>query len=218
VHHRGHGGRGGTNIGSILVSTSRRPQRIACVAAVASLALSVTGRAAPDAPTFNKDIAPILLKKCADCHRRGQAAPMSLLTYDEVRPWAQSIRSKVRAREMPPWRADPRFGHFRNDPSLSASEIETIVAWVDAGATEGSDPLPAAPSLVAGWNHPPGPPPDIVMEMPIEFRVPTEGQLPPFAVYSELPRELAREDHFVEAVQLLPSSPGVVHHSTFSMR
>ena len=95
------------------------------------------GRAA-DAPTFNKDIAPILLEKCANCHRQGQAAPMSLLTYDEVRPWAQSIKSKVLAREMPPWRADPRFGHFRNDPSLTTGEIETIVAWVDAGASQGS--------------------------------------------------------------------------------
>src|SRR4029450_8725916 len=170
VHHRGHGGRGGTNIGSILVSTSRRPQRIACVAAVASLALSVTGRAAPAAPTFNKDIAPILLKKCADCHRRGQAAPMSLLTYDEVRPWAQSIRSKVRAREMPPWRADPRFGHFRNDPSLNASEIETIVTWVDAGATEGSAPLPAAPALVAGWHAPSGVPPAAPIHSPPPLR------------------------------------------------
>jgi hypothetical protein len=176
------------------------------------------GHAAADPPTFNKDIAPILLEKCAGCHRPGQAAPMSLLAYDDVRPWAQSIKSKVLAREMPPWRADPRFGHFRNDPSLTIGEIETIIAWVDGGASQGSDPLPAAPSLVAGWNHPSGRPPDVVMEMPIEFRVPTEGQLPPFAVYSELPRELAREDHFVEAVQLLPSSAGVVHHSTFSMR
>jgi hypothetical protein len=173
---------------------------------------------AGDGPTFNKDIAPILFSKCAECHRPGQVAPMSLRTYDEVRPWVQSMKRKVVSREMPPWRADPRFGRFRNNPSLTPAEIETIVAWVDSGARQGSDPLPAAPQTVAGWNHPSGRPPDIVMESPIEFNVPMDGQLPPFAVYSELPPELAGEDHFVEAVQLLPSTAGVVHHATFSMR
>src|SRR5678815_2287433 len=113
---------------------------IACAAAlwlVCGAAAPTISHAAADAPTFNKDIAAILLEKCANCHRQGQAAPMSLLTYDEVRPWAQSIKNKVLAREMPPWRADPRFGHFRNDPSLTIAEIETIVAWVDAGASQG---------------------------------------------------------------------------------
>jgi hypothetical protein len=119
---------------------------------------------------------------------------------------------------MPPWRADPRFGRFRNDPSLTASEIETIVAWVDGGARQGSDPVPDLPQLAPGWNHPSGRPPDVILDAPIEFQVPAEGVLPPFAVYSELPPELAAEDHFVEAVQLLPSNAGVVHHATFSMR
>jgi hypothetical protein len=143
---------------------------------------------------------------------------MSFMTYDEVRPWVQSITQKVLSREMPPWRADPRFGRFKNDPSLTASEIDTIVAWVNGGARQGSDPLPARPQFAAGWNHPSGRPPDVVMDAPIEFQVPADGVLPPFAVYSILPPELAREDHFVEAVQLLPSSASVVHHATFSMR
>jgi hypothetical protein len=173
---------------------------------------------AADAPTFNRDIAPIIFSKCVDCHRPGQVAPMSFLTYEDVRPWVQAIKNKVLSREMPPWRADPRFGHFRNDPSLTAHQVDTIVAWVDAGARQGVGPLPATPPAVADWNHPSGRPPDIVMEAPIEFQVPPNGQLPPFAVYSELPPDLAREDHFVEAVQLLPSNPAVVHHATFSMR
>jgi hypothetical protein len=173
---------------------------------------------AADAPTFNNDVAPILFTKCVSCHRAGQVAPMSFLTYEEVRPWVQAVKRKVLSREMPPWRADPRFGHFRNDPSLTPAEIATIVAWVDSGARQGSDPMPPAPQAVAGWNHPSGRPPDVVMESPIEFKVPVDGQLPPFAVYSELPPALAGEDHFVEAVQLLPSTAAVVHHATFSMR
>jgi hypothetical protein len=145
-------------------------------------------------------------------------APMPLLAYGDARPWAQAIKNKVLAREMPPWRADPRFGRFRNDRSLSQDEINTLVAWVDNGAPEGSELLPAAPQFAEGWSHPSGRPPDVVMEMPIEFGVPAEGQLPPFAVYSELPKELSDGDRFVEAVQLMPSNPAVVHHSTFSMR
>jgi hypothetical protein len=176
-----------------------------------------TGRAA-EGVTFTRDVAPIVFAKCAGCHRPGQMAPMSLRTYENVRPWAQAIKAKVLAREMPPWRADPRFGRFLNDRSLSQDDINTLVAWVDAGAPEGSGPLPAPRRFAEGWSHPSGRPPDIVMEMPIEFEVPATGQLPPFAVYSELPPELAEGDHFVEAVQLLPSNPTVVHHATFSMR
>jgi mono/diheme cytochrome c family protein len=184
------------------------------------LAVLATSPAASraDSPTFNRDVAPIIFTKCAGCHGSGRGAPMSLTTFGEVRPWAQSIKQKILSREMPPWRADPRFGRFRNDPSLTATEIDTIVAWVDGGAREGSGPLPDPPQLAPGWNHPSGRPPDVILDAPIEFHVPAEGVLPPFAVYSELPPELAAEDHFVEAVQLLPSSAGVVHHATFSMR
>lgn len=169
-------------------------------------------------PTFNKDVAPIVLRKCVGCHRPHQVARMSLLKYEDARPWAQSIKKKVASREMPPWRADPRFGRFRNDPSLTPEEIDTVVAWVDGGALKGTEPLPAAPQFAEGWNHPSGRPPDIVLEMPITFNIPAEGQLPPFAVYSGLPSDLASEDHFVEAIQLLPRNFPIVHHSTFSMR
>src|SRR5262245_52775854 len=87
--------------------------------------------------TFNKDVAPILFKNCVECHRPGEAAPMSLLSYKEARPWARSIREKVINREMPPWHADPRFGQFSNDASLTKAEIDTIKAWVDGGVKEG---------------------------------------------------------------------------------
>src|SRR5262245_29052335 len=102
--------------------------------------------------TFSKDVAPIFFKSCAECHRAGEAAPMSLLSYKDVRPWARSIREKVATREMPPWHADPNHGEFKNDRRLTQSEIDTITAWVDNGAPEG-DPreLPAVPKFAEGW-------------------------------------------------------------------
>jgi mono/diheme cytochrome c family protein len=87
--------------------------------------------------TFNKDVAPILFKNCVQCHRPGEAAPMSLLSYKEARPWARSIREKALSREMPPWHADPHVGQFSNDPRLTRAVIDTITAWVDSGAREG---------------------------------------------------------------------------------
>ena len=103
--------------------------------------------------TFTKDVAPIIQKNCQVCHRPGEVAPMSLLTYKEVRPWAKSIREKVLRREMPPWFADPTHGEFINDCRLSQKEIDTLVAWVDDGAKEG-DPkdLPPNPKLTDGWQ------------------------------------------------------------------
>src|SRR5204862_8297899 len=87
---------------------------------------------AADAPvTFTKDVLPILQKNCQSCHRPGQIGPMSLLTYQEARPWVRSIRSKVESRQMPPWFADPHFGQFANDRSLVQQEVDTIVRWVD---------------------------------------------------------------------------------------
>src|SRR5262249_49457345 len=86
------------------------------------------------APTFARDVAPVLYKHCVECHRAGEFAPMPLVRYEDVRPWAKSIRERVVGREMPPWSADPRYGRFRNDPRLSEQEIDTISRWVDAGA------------------------------------------------------------------------------------
>jgi hypothetical protein len=103
--------------------------------------------------TFNKDVLPILQKNCQSCHRPGQIAPMSLLTYDEARPWARAIKTKVESRQMPPWFADPQYGHFANDRSLKQADIDTIVQWADSGAPAG-DPKDA-PAPIAwpadGW-------------------------------------------------------------------
>src|SRR5262249_16740893 len=83
--------------------------------------------------TFTKDVALILFKNCAQCHRPDDIAPFSVLSYKEARPWAKSIREKVLSREMPPWGADPHFGEFSNDTRLKQADIDTIVAWVDGG-------------------------------------------------------------------------------------
>ena len=88
--------------------------------------------------TFNRDVLPILQNRCQTCHRPGDIAPMSLLNYQQARPWAKAIKSAVLLRRMPPWHADPAHGEFSNDRSLTPSEARTIVQWVDSGAPEGA--------------------------------------------------------------------------------
>src|SRR6516164_1794479 len=115
--------------------------RLTSIFATALAVIGIAARGAAETPvTFTKDVAPILQARCQICHRAGQIAPMSLMTYQEARPWARSIRQKVLAREMPPWFIDKNIGvqHFSNDVSLTDQEIATIVQWVDAGAPEGS--------------------------------------------------------------------------------
>src|ERR1700733_1647820 len=126
-------------------------------------------------PTFGKDIAPIVYAKCAMCHRPGEVAPMSLMSYDEVRPWARAIKNKVVARQMPPWYAEGEHGKWRNDRRLSQAEIDTIVAWVDSGAPRGNDSdMPAPPQFAQGWNGPNGTPPDLIIDAPV-MQVPADG-------------------------------------------
>src|SRR4029453_3679804 len=100
----------------------------ACLLAAPANAQS--GRPAPT-PTFNKDVAPILFPNCLGCPRPGEIAPMSLLTFQDARPWAKGIKAKVVAREMPPWFADPRYGKFKNARGLTQAQIATLVAWAD---------------------------------------------------------------------------------------
>src|SRR5258706_16121733 len=89
------------------------------------------------AATFHKDVLPVLQKKCQSCHRPGEVAPMSFLTYQEVRPWAKAIKTAVLSRKMPPWFADAKYGHFQNERSLTEAETQTLVSWADNGAPEG---------------------------------------------------------------------------------
>ena len=115
---------------------------------------------APKPVTFTKDVAPIFQEKCQECHRKGTAAPMSLVTYEETRPWAKSIRERVVTRNMPPWHLDKTVGiqHFSNDRSLNDEQIATIVRWVDAGAPMGDpkDMPPASsgrPTIPGSWPN-----------------------------------------------------------------
>src|SRR6476660_6579470 len=97
-------------------------------------------------PTFSKDVLPILQKNCQTCHRPGQIGPMSLLTYQDARPWARSIKAKVESRQMPPWFADLQHGQFANDRSLPQADVDTIVKWADNGAQQGN-PNDAPPAI-----------------------------------------------------------------------
>src|SRR5215468_6499133 len=108
---------------------------VGCAALTASIRATVAQEST--AVTFNKDVLPILQKNCQTCHRPGEIAPMSFLTYQDVRPWAKAIKAAVVERKMPPWFADPEYGHFENDKRLSDSDIQTLSAWADSGALEG---------------------------------------------------------------------------------
>ncbi|HEX6164179.1 MAG TPA: cytochrome c, partial [Vicinamibacterales bacterium] len=120
--------------------------------------LAVPVAASAQTPTFTKDIAPIFQKKCEACHRPDSIAPMSLVSFEESRPWARSIKNRVATRQMPPWHIDPTVGitDFENDRSLSQKEIDTIVKWVDAGSPKG-DPKDMPPPVQwpseQGWNY-----------------------------------------------------------------
>src|ERR1700693_5503567 len=120
-----------------------------------ALGFLAVGSAADDTgPTFNKDVAPILFKNCLKCHQTGElASKVPLVSYDTVRPLAESIKQKVMTRQMPPWPAAPaRSLKFRNDARLSQENIDTIVAWVNAGAPKGTDAdLPPVPPFEGGW-------------------------------------------------------------------
>src|ERR1041385_2885535 len=149
-------GRPGTRRGAARAyNPSRKAVPMLAISAALSLSIAASAAApAAIAPTFTRDVAPILYNSCVTCHRAGEVAPMSLVTYDEVRPWAKSIRKKVASREMPPWGADPHFGKFKDDRSLSDVQIQTIAAWVDAGAPKGRDAdLPPVPALASGWSR-----------------------------------------------------------------
>ena len=160
-------------------------------------------------PTFTKDVAPIVFAKCAGCHRPGEVAPMPLLTYNEVRPWAKAIRGKVIAREMPPWGADARWGVFANNASLTTEQIAAVVAWVDAGAPKGNDAdLPPRPSFSAGWVNGT---PDYVFEMPKPYAVPPEGELNPLFFWVPVPFQ---EDRFARLLEFRPGNRSIVHHGT----
>ena len=172
------------------------------------LAVSSAALLAATPPTFHKDVEPILQSRCQACHRPGEAAPMALLNYQQARPWAKAIRAAVLSGKMPPWQADPHFGKFSNDLSLTSAEKQTLTAWVDGGALEG-DPAeaPAPRTFPVGWRIPK---PDVVFETPDEFQVPAQGAID--YQYISVPTHFT-EDKWVEIAEVRPSNRSVVHHA-----
>jgi hypothetical protein len=161
----------------------------------------------PSGLTFTRDVAPIIYKRCVECHRAGEVAGIAFTSYKEVRPWAKSIKERVLTRSMPPWLADAHYGRFRNDRRLPQSEIDTIVAWVNAGAPEGrAKDLPPLPEFTAGWNIGK---PDAVFDIGTDFDVPAEGIVP--YKYFTVPTNFTA-DKWVEAAEIRPDKRSAVHH------
>jgi len=157
--------------------------------------------------TYHKDVLPVLQKSCQGCHRPGEPAPMTFMSYKETRPWAKAIKQAVQTRKMPPWFADRAVGHFSNDRSLSDAEIATLTAWADTGATEGNaKDAPAPVAFINGWNIGK---PDVEIEMPAEFAVPASGTID--YQYFVIPTGFT-EDKWVRAAEVRPGNRAVVHH------
>src|SRR5919197_3927745 len=186
---------------------------VAAAALTQAIAAQAPSRAATRQVTFTKDVAPILQRSCQVCHRPGSMAPMSFLSYEDVRPWARAIKQKVAAREMPPWYIDRTVGisKFKDDPSLTDQEIQTLAAWADGGAVKG-DPADLPPPRQFEnsdiWHIGK---PDIVVKS-IKHTVPATGSdwWGDYVVSTGLD-----QDRYLRAVETKPS-PGakkVVHHA-----
>jgi hypothetical protein len=173
--------------------------QVGCLTGAAALAASNV--------TFNKDVLPVLQKNCQECHRSGEVAPMSLMTYSEARPWAKAIKAAVVTQKMPPWFADPQFDQFANDRRLSQDEINVLSAWADNGAPEGdAKDKPAARQFTNGWRIKP----DMVIEMPEAFRIPAKGTIN--YQYIRVKGDI-KQDLWVKAAEMRPGNPKVVHHA-----
>jgi hypothetical protein len=157
--------------------------------------------------TYSNQISRILQQRCVSCHRAGAIAPFALTAYQDAVGWAETIREVVNDRRMPPWDADPSYGSFANDASLSAEEIRLLTQWVDNGAPEG-DPrkLPTPPTFAAGWRIPK---PDLILTMPKPYRVPAQGTVR-YQYFTVDPG--FREDKWIQASEVRPGNPSVVHH------
>ncbi len=170
-----------------------------------ALFLGASLHAAP--PTFSHDVAPILYQHCVSCHHATDIAPMSLITYQEVKPWAAAIKEAVILRKMPPWKADPHVGKWANDPSLSEAEIATLKAWAEGGKLEGNPKeLPEVPKFTEGWR---AGQPDQVIAIP-QFTLSAKG--PDEYAYITVPTNFT-EDRWVVSAELRPGNRRIVHHA-----
>jgi mono/diheme cytochrome c family protein len=179
----------------------------AVLAAVVPSSTTAVRAAEPSTPTFNKDVLPILQQNCQECHRPGAIAPMSFMTYKDARPYAKAIEKAVVAKTMPPWFADPSVGHFKNAKMLSDQQIATLTAWAEKGAAEGdAKDKPAPVTFVDGWTIGK---PDIIVKYPHPIEIPATGVIEQsnVLVYAHFDHDM-----WVQAAQVLPGNPKVVHH------
>ena len=191
----------------------QRMRRVVPMAVLATLAMG-GGAQAADAPqplTFAKDVAPIFQAKCQNCHHPGAGAPMSLITYEEIRPWARSIRTRVQNREMPPWHLDKTVGirKYKNDISLTDGEIATITKWIDSGALQGNaaDTPPArtfAPE--DAWHIGK---PDLIVPMNGQHKMYAKGPDWWIDYFADVPLP---EDRYIKAMEIRPGTRRIVHH------
>src|SRR5216684_944566 len=188
-------------IGNGIINLHKLPLYLLCIIRAWNLS------AQSPAPTFTKDVAVILQTRCQGCHRAGEAAPFSLLTYEQARPWAKAIKEAVLVRKMPPWFADPHYGKFSNDRSLQRQELDTLAAWADAGAPQGNpNDMPPAREFADGWAIPK---PDAVIELPTAFQIPATGTIEYQHILIPAP---FKTDRWVQFAEARPTDRSRVHH------
>ena len=192
----------------------------AAIVALLSLAAAQTREMkTPDAPreavvpSFYRDVLPILQQHCQGCHRTGEIGPMPLVSYENARSYSLEIANVAAKKKMPPWFADPRYGHFSNDPSLTQEEIQKLAAWAEANAPAGDPkdaPLPR--QWTDGWNIPQ---PDVIVKMPTPVALPAHGDVE--YTYEIVPAGFT-EDKWVQMSEVRPSSRENVHHAVVYIR
>jgi mono/diheme cytochrome c family protein len=186
---------------------------VAFVVATIFAATAASTSSEKASPTFYKNVLPLLQEHCQSCHRPGEVAPMPLVTYEQTRPWAPAIAKAVQSGMMPPWFADPRFGHFSNDPSLSAEQIAILLAWVAAGAPPGNpQDAPVLPQWAEGWNIAK---PDLVLPMPTPVTIQADGDVE--YTYEIVPTHFTK-GRWIQMAEVHPSSPEYVHHAVVYIR
>jgi hypothetical protein len=163
---------------------------------------------AAEVPTYSSDVAAILNKRCVECHRAGEAAPMALTSYKDVRPWAKAIRDAVVKRTMPPWFASAAASvEYRHNRTLSQGEIDTLAAWANAGAPEGdASKTPQVATFLDGWNIGK---PDMVFDIGKDFEIPADGVVA--YQYFMVPTKFT-EDRWIEAAEVRPQNRAATHH------
>lgn len=155
---------------------------------------------------FNHDIAPIIYRRCSPCHRPGEAAPFSLLTYEDVKKRAKQVADLTRRRVMPPWLPEPGYGDFADEQRLSNEELEVISSWVESGAVEGSGSV-TPPTFTAGWQLGP---PDLVVEAPHSYAVPASGH---DVYWNFILSPDLKKSRYVRAIEIRPGVKKLVHHA-----